>query len=147
MKRHVLTLLVFAGLLAGCGQRFGGGSFSSYGNADKETTTEVVTQRDPKGQLLFVIAWTARSGGGRSTRSQRNLITKIHGLPVYPSLDRRAVYAFQTNGVLQEISLTQEQIANLFGEMEATDFHTSHSQIWQKEIAPKLIRAEASDGG
>jgi hypothetical protein len=146
MKRLVLASLILVGLLIGCGPRFGGGSFGgSYGNADLETTTEVVTQCDRSGQLLFVIAWTARSGGGTTTRSQRNLLTKIHGRPVQPSLDRRAVYAFQTDGSLQEISLTEEQVAALFREMQATDFHTSHNQLWQKEVVPKLIRVEASN--
>jgi hypothetical protein len=145
MKRLALTSIIFVGLLVGCGPRFGGGSTGSYGNADLETTTEVVTQRDRSGQLLFVIAWTARSGGGTTTHSQRNLLTKIHGRPVQPSLDRRAVYAFQADGSLREISLTEEQVAALFREMQATDFHTSHSQLWQKEVVPKLIRVEASN--
>jgi len=145
MKRLVLASLVLVGLLVGCGPRFGGGSSGSYGNPDRQTTTEVVTQRDPNGQLLFAIAWTAKSGGGTITRSQRNLLTTIHGRTVYPSLARRAVYAFQTNGGLREIPLTQEQITTLFREMQATDFHTSHSQLWQKEVAPSLIKVEATN--
>lgn len=146
MRHPVLASLV-AVLLMGCGPRFVGGSSASYGNADKQTTTQVVTQRDARGQLLFVIAWTAQGGGGSTSHSLDNLLKEIHGRPVNPSLERRAVYSLQTNGSLQEILLSPEQITALFGEMQTTNFHSSHSQLWQKEVAPKLNRVETGKGG
>jgi len=146
MKRLVITSLVLASFVVGCRPRFGGGSSGSYGNADRETTTEVVTQRDPDGHLLFVIAWTAKNGGGSTSFSGRNLLTSIHGHTVHPSLERRAVYALQADGTLQQIPLTDEQITALFREMQDVGFHTSHSDIWQEAVAPHLIRVEATNG-
>lgn len=146
MTRLFLISVVLVGLVAGCGPKYGGGSSSSYGNADHETTTEVETQRDPNGQLLFVIAWTAKHGGGRTSSSGRNLLTSIHGQEVRPSLDRRAVYALQADGSLRQIALSDDQVAALFQEMEQAGFHTSHSKLWQKSIAPSLIRVEATSG-
>jgi hypothetical protein len=132
-------------LFAGC-QRYGGGSFGAYGNADHETTTEVLTQRDPQGSLLFVIAWTAKHGGGAMSQSSRNLLTTIHGHAIHPSLEKRAVYAFQPDGTLTELPLKEEQVTALFQEMQKADFHTSHSKLWQDEIAPRLVRVEAPNG-
>ena len=137
---------MLVGLVVGCGPRFGGGSCASYGNADRESTTEVITQRDPDGHLLFVIAWTAKGGGGTTGYSDRNLLTRIHGHAVHPSLDHRGVYALQADGGLQSISLTDEQITALFREMESTGFHTSHSKLWQEAVAPHLSRVEADNG-
>lgn len=142
---RVLISIVLVGLVAGCGPRYGGGSSSSYGNADHQTTTEIVTQRDPNGQLLFVIAWTAKHGGGSTSFSGRNLLTSIHGREVRPSLDRRAVYALQADGSLRPVALSDEQVTALFQEMEQAGFHTSHSELWQKAVAPGLIDVEATN--
>jgi hypothetical protein len=142
--KPIFLVLTFA-LVAGC-QRYGGGYAGSYGNADRETTTEVVTQRDPHGALLFVIAWTAKHGGGTTSQSDRNLFTTIHGHAIHPNLQKRAVYSFQPDGSLKELPLREEQVAALFQEMQKADFHTSHSKLWQDEIAPQLVRVEAPDG-
>lgn len=146
MKPIVIILLILVGLTSGCGPMYGGGSFASYGNPDHETTTEVVTQCDPQGHLLFVIAWTAKHGGGTTTDSDRNLFTRIHGHPIHPNLDHRDVYALQADGGLKRISLTDGQITELFREMRSTNFHTSHCKLWQEAIAPHLIRVEANNG-
>lgn len=145
MRCYILVSFILMGLVAGCSPRFGGGSSSSYGNPDRETTTDVVTQRDPNGQLLFVIAWTAKHGGGSTSFSSRNIVTSIHGQAIHPSLDRRAVYALQADGSLRQVSLSDEQITTLFREMELPGFHTSYSDLWQKSIAPGLIRVEAKN--
>jgi hypothetical protein len=145
MTRLVLVLVVLAGLVAGCGRNYGGSSVDSYGNPDRETTTEVVRQRDPNGQLLFIIAWTAKHGGGSTSFSERNLLTNIHGREVHPRLDRRAVYALQADGSLRQVALSDEQIATLFQEMEQPGFHTSHSKLWQEAVAPSLMRVEATN--
>jgi hypothetical protein len=147
MKRFVLTtlMLTLVGLAFGCKSRYSGGSFSSYANPDQDSTTCVITQRDSDGRLLFAIAWTSRHGGGGST-SQNGLLTQIHSRRIYPHLDRRAVYAFQPDGKIQDLHLTDEQISVLFREMEAAGFHTSHSEFWQKEVAPKLFSVEAGNG-
>jgi hypothetical protein len=146
MTRHIFISAILLGLLVGCGPKYGGGSFGSFGNADHETTTEVVTQRDPSGQLLFIIAWTAKHGGGSTSFSGRNVLTSIHGRAVHPSLDRRAVYALQADDSLRQIALSDEQVAALFREMDQAGFHTSHSEFWQKAVAPSLIRVEATNG-
>src|SRR5215469_13270283 len=136
MARFVLISIILAGLVAGCGRNYGGGSSASYGNADHVTTTEVVMQRDPNGRLLFVIAWTAKHGGGGTEFSGHNLLTSIHGREVHPRLDRRAVYALQGDDSLKEIALSEDQISALFREIAQTGFHTSHSTLWQKAVAP-----------
>ncbi|HEU5070597.1 MAG TPA: hypothetical protein VFV96_09320 [Verrucomicrobiae bacterium] len=146
MTRLILISAILVSLVAGCGTRFGGGSSASYGNADHETATEVLTQRDPTGQLLFVIAWTAEHGGGSTSFSDRNQLTSIHGHEVHPSFDRRAVYALQADGSLRQVALSDEQVATLFREMEQPGFHTSHSDLWQKAVAPHLIRVEPTNG-
>ena len=146
MKHLVVLTLILTGLVVGCGPRYGGGSFGSYANSDGASSTVVATQRDQSGRLLFAIAWTATNGGGSTSSSDRNLLTQIHGRPVHPSLDRHAVYSLQADGSLLELSLTDEQISTLFQEMQRADFHTSHSELWQKAVAPKLVRVEAIDG-
>ncbi len=108
--------------------------------------TEVVTQRDPQGRLLFVIAWTAKRGGGTTSQSGLNLLTTIHGHAVSPSLSKQAVYALRPDYSLKEIPLTAKQIAALFSEMENREFHPSQSKLWQDEVAPRLRQVE-SDGG
>lgn len=145
MKLLVIASFILASLIVGCGPKYVGGSHGSYGNADRESTTQVVTQRDPNGQLLFAIAWTAKGAGG-SSASAHNLLTHIHGHPVHPSLDHRAVYALQADSSLYQIPLTEEQIASLFREMQDTGFHTSHSELWQRAVVPHLIRVEATNG-
>ena len=146
MTRLVLISVILAGLVTGCGPNYGGSSLGSYGNADRETATEVVTQRDPNGQLLFIIAWTAKHGGGSTSSSGRHLLTSIHGREVHPRLDRRAVYALQADGSLRPVALSDEQVTALFQEMEQAGFHTSHSELWQKAVAPGLIDVEATNG-
>jgi hypothetical protein len=95
--------------------------------------------------LFFVIAWIAdRPGGGSAIRD--GLLTEIYGRPVHPSLDHRAVYALQPDGRLQEIPLPEDQIARLFREMKSDDFHPLRNELWQREIAPKLIRVEEVNG-
>jgi hypothetical protein len=145
MKRLVIVSFMLVGLV-GCGPRFGGGSSGSYANADGETTTEVVTQRDQRGQLLFVVAWASKHGGGSTERSGRSLLTSIHGRAVHPNLERRAVYALQGDGSLRQISLSDGQIAQLFQEMERPGFHAAHSDFWQKAVAPQLIKVEVPSG-
>jgi hypothetical protein len=145
MNRLVIISIALTGFLVGCGPRYRVGSVDSYGNADRETVTEVVRQRDPDGHLLFLIAWTAKNGGGKTSFSDRNLLTSIHGHKVYPSLDHRAVYALQADGTLQKIPLSDEELATLFREMEDINFHTSHNDIWQKMVTPHLIRVEATN--
>jgi hypothetical protein len=144
--KHLLVaaLLIF---VAGCqrGPMFGGSSCGSYGNADRKTTTVVVTQRDPQRHLLFVIAWTAKRGGGTTSCSDHNLLTSIDGHSVNPSLDKPAVYALRSDYSLKQIPLTKQQIVRLFSEIEDADFHTSHSELWQKEIAPHLAQVELDD--
>jgi hypothetical protein len=132
-------------LVAGC-QRYGGSSLASYANPDQQTTTAVVTQRDPQGSLLFLVAWTTKNGAGRTSSAQPNLVTEIHGHPIHPNLERHAVYALQPDNSLKEIPLTPEQATALFQEMQSTDFHTSHSKLWQSEVAPRLLRVEAPNG-
>jgi uncharacterized lipoprotein YajG len=100
-------------LVAGC-QRYDGSSLTSYGNPDLQTTTAVVTQRDPQGSMLFVVAWTARNGAGTTSSSQRNLITEIHGHPIHPNLERHTVYALQPDNSLREIPLTAQQTTALY---------------------------------
>ena len=146
MTRLIIISVILVSLVTGCGPKYGGGSSSSYGNADNETTTEVVTQRDSNGQLLFVIAWTAKHGGGSTSFSERNLLTRIHGQAVHPSLDHRAMYALQADGSLQQIALSADQLATLFQEMGQAGFHTSHSELWQKTVAPSLIKVDATNG-
>ncbi len=145
MKRLVITSFMLFSLL-GCGPRFGGGSSGGYANSDQQTTTAVVTQRDQNGRLLFVIAWTAKQGVGTTEFSGRNLLTSIHGRPVHPSLERHAVHALQGDGSLEQIPLSDEHIASLFQEIEQAGFHTSHSELWQKVVAPHLTRVEATNG-
>ena len=143
MARFLLISAILVGMIAGCGRNYGGGSSVSYGNADHQTTTEVVMQRDPNGRLLFIIAWIAKHGGGGTQYSRRNLLTSIHGREVHPHLDRRAVYALQVDGSLRQVALSDEKIAALFREIAQTGFHTSHSELWQKAVAPSLISVEA----
>lgn len=148
MKPVVIIAIYLLAFVASCNRAptFVGGSSGSYGNPDRESTTELVTQRDPHGQLLFVIAWTATHGGGSTRHSERNLLTQIHGRAVHPSLDQRAVYSLQTDGSLHQIPLTDKQINALFREMQEPSFHTSHSELWQNVIAPSLIRVEPTYG-
>lgn len=146
MTRLILIAAFSLVLATGCGPGYGGGSCGSYADADKETSTAVATQRDPNGRLLFVVAWTAKQGSGSAAYSRRNLLTKIHDRPVHPSLERRTVYALKLDGSLQAIPLSDEHVAMLFREMQQSDFHTSHSELWQKMIAPHLIRVEARNG-
>jgi hypothetical protein len=143
MKTIIITLVL--ALVLGC-QRYGGGSSRSYANPDKLTSTEVVIQHDQMTNPIFVIAWTDSHGGGKESWSGRNLLTSIHGHYIHPSLDKQAVYALQSDHTVREIPLNQEQIAKLFDEIQQPDFHTSHSKLWQKEIAPRLITVEAPGG-
>lgn len=146
MKRLPIIVFILVSLAVGCGPRFGGAVSSSYANADQETTTEVVAQRDLDGQFLFVIAWTAKHGGGNRHFSGRNLLTSIHGHPVHPSLEQHSVYTLQPDGTLRQIPISVQQVSTLFREIQASDFHPSHSDLWQKEIAPHLARVEATNG-
>jgi hypothetical protein len=148
MKWLLISTLLLAALLAVYNLRpsFVGGSLADYANADHVTTTAIATQRDQQGHLLFVIAWTAKHGAGSVTHSGRNLLTAIHGHPIHPSLDKRAVYGLQLDYSLKQIPLTEEQTGTLLREMQNADFHTSHNGLWQKEIAPHLAQVETQGG-
>jgi hypothetical protein len=125
---------------------YGGGSSGSYGKPDRQTQTCVVTQLDPQQKLLFVIAWTAERAG-TSSRSGQNLLTAIHGHPVSPSTSRRALYALQADHTLNEIPLSEADLKSLFDEMQKHGFHTTHSEVWQKRVAPNLAKVESPGGG
>ena len=126
--------------------RYGGGSLASYGNPDRRTTTCVVTQHDARQNLLLVIAWTAERGGGSTSRSGQNLLVSIHERPVRPSLKKKALYALQPDYTLREILMTEPDRRALFDELQKEGFHTSHSALWQKQVAPKLSKVEAVGG-
>ena len=144
--RHLLpAILIIAVAMCGCRPQFEGCSGSTYPSPDNKSTTLLMSQRDRSGHLFFVIAWIAdRPGGGSAIRD--GLLTEIYGRPVHPSLDHRAVYALQPDGRLQEIPLPEDQIARLFREMKSDDFHPLRNELWQREIAPKLIRVEEVNG-
>jgi len=144
MTRFVVSLVILAALASGCGPRYVGGMCGSYANADRKTFTEVATQRDQHGQLLFVIAWTRRNGDTTYEYSGRNLLTSINGHPVQASLDHRAVYALQADGTLQQLPLSETQTTALFQEMQQTDFHATFSALWQQAIAPRLVQIQQS---
>jgi hypothetical protein len=148
MKQFVLVTLLPVILVAGCsfGPEFGGGTSASYGNADKETVTVVVTQRDPQRDLLFAITWKARHGAGGMSYSSNNLLSAINGHSVRPRVDQRGVYALQPDHSLKPIPLTEQQMKALFRELENGAFHTSHSELWQKQIAPHLVIVESAAG-
>ena len=143
--RYIIPISIFlASLVVGCGPGYGGGSLSSYANTD-QSTTEVLTQRDSSGQLLFVVAWTAKHGGGGTGFSHRNLLTSIHGREVHPSLDRHAVYALQADGSLKLIPLSDQQVTSFFLEMDKSGFDVSDSELWQKMIVPNLVMVEQTN--
>jgi hypothetical protein len=143
MKHVIPAILLIAVAVCGCRSQFEGGSGYTYPDPDNKSTTLLMSQRDGDGQLFFVIAWIASQPGGSSARRD-GLLTEIYDRPVHPRLDRRAVYALQPDGSLQEIPLTEEQIARIFLEMKSDDFHPLGNELWQREIAPKLRRVEES---
>jgi hypothetical protein len=107
----------------------------------------VVTQRDAQQNLLFVIAWTAERGGASASWSEQNLLTSIHGRPLRPSLGKKALYALQPDHSLSEVAISEADLGALLNEMQKEGFHTSHSELWQKQVAPKLSKVEAGGGG
>lgn len=152
MKQIILIALLLVVVSVSCDRApvrtvYGGGSSGSYSNPDRQTTTCVVTQLDPQQKLLFVVAWTAERGGGTSSRSEQNLLTTIHGHPVTPSTSKRALYALQPDHTLREIPLSEPDLKALFDEMQKEGFHTSHSELWQKQVAPNLTKVESPSGG
>jgi len=84
---------------------------------------------------------------GSVSFSARNLLTNINGVEVHPNLNRRAVYALQTDGSLRSLALSDEQVTALFREMMQAGFHTSHSELWQKIVAPNLTDVPAPNKG
>jgi hypothetical protein len=146
MKRFVVSTSILIGLVAGCGPKLGSSRSSSYGSTGGQTTTETVAQRSRNGNLICVIAWTAKHGGGSTTYSEGNRLTKIHNHPVHPRFDRRAVYAFQPDGSLKPIPLTEGQVNSLFREMQDDSFEPSRNELWQKAIVPHLVIVEATNG-
>jgi hypothetical protein len=145
MKPLSIALVLALAGVAGC-QRYGGSSLGSYGNPDRSSVTAVLTQRDPHGSFLFVVAWTATNSVGTVLHGARDLVTEINGRPIHPDLQKRAVYAFQPDGSLKEIPLAKEQITALFQEMQNTNFHTSHSRLWQEAVSPRLLKVEVTGG-
>lgn len=145
MKHFLPIILIIVMAMCGCRPQFEGGSAHTYPAPDNKSTTLLMSQRDGDGQLFFVIAWIASQPGGSSARSD-GLLTEIYDRPVRPRLDRRAVYALQPDGGLQEIPLTKEQIERLFRDMKSDDFHPLHNELWQREIAPKLRRVDEGGG-
>ena len=154
MKRLLVsTLLVFVAL--GCDRGPvapvapvpGGGSAGSYSHPDRRTSTCVVKQRDTQQNLLFVIAWTTERDSVSASWSEQNLLTSIHGRPVRPRLGKKALYALQPNYTLSEVAMSEADLGALFNDMGKEGFHASHSELWQKQVAPKLSKVDASGGG
>jgi hypothetical protein len=146
--KQLLLLTVLVLLTTSCDRRavYGGSSLAGYENGDQRTRTGVITQRDPQKRLLFVIGWTAQGVVGRSSSSEVNFVTSIHGHAVHPDPGKHAVYALQPDYSLRELPLSEGDVRALFAEMEVEGFHTSHSELWHKQIAPKLANVEAGDG-
>src|SRR5690242_12587879 len=105
--KHLIATATLLFLATGCSRppTYGGASTGSYGNADRRTTTCVVTQLDAERNILFAIAWTAEHGGGSAAQSGENLLTAIHDHPVHPNPAKRALYALQPDHTLREIPL------------------------------------------
>ena len=139
--KPILTTLLLA-LVVGCNRgpvvAGSGGGSGSYANDDGRTCTAVVTQLDAQQNLLFLIAWTYERGGATNTLSDSGLLEAVRSPQVHPSFDRRGVYALQPDRTIKEIPLSREQIGPLFRYVQSAGFHPRSSDVWQKEIAPRL---------
>ena len=139
--KPILTTLLLA-LVVGCNRgpvvAGSGGGSGSYANDDGRTCTAVVTHLDAEPNLLFLIAWTYKRGGATNTLSDSGLLEAVRGSRVHPSFDRRGVYALQPDRTIKEIPLSHEQLGLLFRDVQSAGFHPRSSDLWKKEVAPRL---------
>ena len=137
-----ILIIVLLALVVGCNRApvvaGSGGGAGSYANDDGRTCTAVVTHLDSQQNLLFLIAWDYDRGEATNTLSDRGLLEAVRRPQVHPSFDRRGVYALQADHTLKGIPLTPEQIELLFRDVQSNGFHPRTSELWQKEIVPRL---------
>ena len=122
------TLLIIGAVSDGC-TRYGGGAVGSEAISDNSTKHICYAYQLPPPSStspstpVFLVLWLAKQAGSATT-GPNNLLTEIHGHPISPDLDRKAVYALQPDYSLRELALTPAEIEHLFSnrrEAECSD--------------------------
>jgi len=149
-----LSMLVFIGAtLGGCSPKYsgGGGSEAISGSTEQicyEYQLPPPSSTSPR-TPLFVVLWLAKKAGWTSMGPYGLL--KIHGHPISPDLNKKAVYALQPDYSLKELSLTPAEIDQLFSHMQ--DAQVSRMQgrrlqddeVFKTKVVSQLKNVESPD--
>ena len=132
------TLAVIGVALGGCSPR---GGVATVGSEAMSDTGEIdyVYQLPPPGSTspetpLFLVMWLGKQGtvGGTVGGS----MMAVHGHPISPAPDKKAVYALQPDYSLKELGLTPAEIDHLLSNMQeaqAAMIHNKHPKRLQDD--------------
>jgi hypothetical protein len=112
----VLLTLVLSGVaLAGCSPKGGVATAGSEGMSDNGEIDYVYQLPPPSSTSpetpLFLVLWLGKQGTRGGTVGGSTM--EVHGHPISPELDKKAVYALQPDYSLRELSLTPAEIDDL----------------------------------